>query len=44
MKSKSGAGGHAYFVVENQTENDGAGRSTETIDDHPLARACTFAA
>src|SRR5712671_1894782 len=39
VKSEPGAGSHAYLVMSNRTENDGAGRGTITIDDHHLARA-----
>jgi hypothetical protein len=37
MKSEPGTGGHAYPVMRNRAENDGAGRGTITIDDHSLA-------
>src|SRR5229473_1347684 len=39
MKSEPGTGGHAYPVMRNRTENDGAGRNTRTVDDYPLTRA-----
>src|SRR6266849_5044843 len=38
VKSEPGAGRHAYPVMRNRTENDGARRGTITVDDHPLAR------
>ncbi len=38
VKSEPGAGRHAYPVMRNRTENDGASRGTITVDDHPLAR------
>ena len=38
MESEPGTGGHAYPVVRNRTENDGAGRNTGAVDNHPLAR------
>src|SRR5271156_2733875 len=38
VKSEPGAGRHAYPVIRNRTENDGASRGTITVDDHPLAR------
>jgi len=37
VKSEPGAGGHAYLVMSNRTENDGAGRGAITIDDNHLA-------
>src|ERR1700682_1666619 len=33
MKSEPGPGGHAYPVMRNRTENDGAGRYARTVDD-----------
>jgi hypothetical protein len=39
VKSELGARGHAYLVMRNLTENDGAGRGTITVDDHHRTRA-----
>src|SRR5258708_15143257 len=47
MESEPSTGSHAYPVMRNRTENDGAGRNTRTVDNHPLARtahALIFAA
>jgi len=38
VKSEPAAGRHAYPVMRNHTENDGASRGTITVDDRPLAR------
>ena len=37
VKAEIGVRGHANLVVGNGAENDGAGRSTETVDDHRFA-------
>jgi len=37
VEAKRRAGGHADFVVRDRVEDDGAGRGTETVNDHGFA-------
>ena len=37
VEAKRRARGHADFVVRDGTEDDGAGRGTETVNDHGFA-------